>query len=308
MIFLRRLVPFSFSPRISSLISPFSTMSSASFDVSKFKKLLNTSHVGRQFIYEEKVESTMQIGEEIIKTANNPELVHGYSVLGEEQTKGRGRRGRSWKSSASGNIYFTFVWTKNVTQSTDMKFFEEAKKLNVAVSVATVHACGENVSCGVKWPNDVWTNDGKKLSGMIVNVFPKQGCVVGLGINVNEIFEHGVSITDDAKTATSVIPSSIAMETGGEVCRESVLATFCNHLERLMSLTFSEILDEYNDMDIMKRQSVHVYQKSVGEEEDGDYDAEACGILPDGSYQVKKLGSGDTVNLQVEEVSIRPST
>eukprot|EP00056_Hartaetosiga_gracilis_P000386 m.38114 g.38114 ORF g.38114 m.38114 type:complete len:339 (+) comp10183_c0_seq2:32-1048(+) len=281
------------------------TVTRSTFNVGAFKSLLNTTHLGREFVYEQQVESTMEIANNILMQANSAPSVHGNAVLSEEQLHGVGRRGRSWKSSALGNIYFSFVWSANAEEP-QIQFFEEAKKLNLAISVATVLACEDAVVCGVKWPNDVWTASGKKLSGMIVNVIPQKGCVVGVGINVNETFEAELPIVDDAKTATPVMPSSLAMESGCEVNREEVLAKFCNHLERLMGLTISNVLDEYNAMDLMKGKQVFVFEKSVGEKSEGDYEAEACGILPDGSYQVKR-SDGEKVELMVEEVSIRPT-
>jgi hypothetical protein len=42
------------------------------------------------------------------------------------------------------------------------------------------------VTANVKWPNDVWIGS-KKVAGIIVDFNGKDSCVVGVGVNVNEV-------------------------------------------------------------------------------------------------------------------------
>lgn len=107
---------------------------------------------------------------------------NGYVCLAEQQTAGKGRRGRFWVSPFGKNIYLSLLW-----------HFEGGaaalEGLSLAVGVATARALQH---CGVdgvqlKWPNDVlWGR--RKLAGVLLEMTgdPSGACqvVVGVGINV----------------------------------------------------------------------------------------------------------------------------
>lgn len=106
----------------------------------------------------------------------------GYVCTAEQQTAGRGRRGRQWASPFGSNLYFSIVW----------EFAGGAaalEGLSLAVGVAVVDALQEAGVNGVqlKWPNDVLYG-GSKLAGVLLEMTgdaagPCQ-VVVGVGLNV----------------------------------------------------------------------------------------------------------------------------
>ncbi len=107
----------------------------------------------------------------------------GCVFIAEQQTEGRGRRGRQWVSPLGRNIYLSAVWGFDGG-------VQALEGLSLAVGVAVRRAL---VSCGVhglefKWPNDLlWQK--KKLGGILLEVLgdPAGFCqvVVGIGINLN---------------------------------------------------------------------------------------------------------------------------
>jgi BirA family biotin operon repressor/biotin-[acetyl-CoA-carboxylase] ligase len=106
---------------------------------------------------------------------------HGVCVLAEEQTQGRGRRGRTWASRPGESILCSILLIDTAI---------EAELLTLTAAVATAEAvrdfCG--VGAGIKWPNDVLVN-GKKLAGILVEKRTVKGrmCyVIGVGINCNQ--------------------------------------------------------------------------------------------------------------------------
>jgi BirA family biotin operon repressor/biotin-[acetyl-CoA-carboxylase] ligase len=99
------------------------------------------------------------------------------------QTKGRGRRGRSWQSALGESLTFSLLWRFNGGAAT-------LSGLSLAVGVAIIrslHRFGV-LSAQLKWPNDVLSN-GAKLSGILVegSILPDGtfGAVIGCGINVS---------------------------------------------------------------------------------------------------------------------------
>lgn len=113
----------------------------------------------------------------------------GTVVIAEEQTAGRGRRGRSWFASRGDSLTFSLLWR-----------FEPGTApagLSLAVGVAVVRALekatagvGADSPCGkamaLKWPNDI-LKDGRKLGGILVELVPgaPHAAIIGIGINLH---------------------------------------------------------------------------------------------------------------------------
>ncbi len=107
----------------------------------------------------------------------------GLVCVAEQQTAGRGRRGRDWVSPFAGNLYLSVVW----------EFARGATALDglsLAVGVAVTDALARCAVADVKlkWPNDI-LHQGAKLGGILIEVVggTTGSCqvVIGIGINVN---------------------------------------------------------------------------------------------------------------------------
>lgn len=122
---------------------------------------------------------------------------HGTVVTADEQTAGRGRRGRSWHSPAGDNLYLSCVLRPDI-EPLDVPPI--ALAAGVAVSDA-VNAAGLETS--VKWPNDVLCC-GKKLAGILAEMSTHDQrldyVILGIGVNLgNQSFP-----TELAARATSI--------------------------------------------------------------------------------------------------------
>ena len=104
------------------------------------------------------------------------------AVLAETQSAGKGRRGRQWVSPYAANIYLSVLWPLQ-------RPMHEAGMLSSMIAISMLLALEElGVSgLGVKWPNDVYS-DEKKLAGLLIECSGEinGGCrmVVGMGVNV----------------------------------------------------------------------------------------------------------------------------
>ncbi|MEX0618726.1 MAG: bifunctional biotin--[acetyl-CoA-carboxylase] ligase/biotin operon repressor BirA [Pseudohongiellaceae bacterium] len=103
--------------------------------------------------------------------------------VAEQQSAGKGRRGRQWLSPMASNIYMSLVWPFDGSVST-------LEGLSLITALAVVDALERNGCNGisVKWPNDVLLG-GKKLAGILLELHgdmegPLQ-VIVGVGLNVS---------------------------------------------------------------------------------------------------------------------------
>ena len=115
------------------------------------------------------VDSTNRVAADLARQGAPDGLVIGA----DHQTRGRGRRGRSWESRP-GSALLVSVVLRPVPPV-----------VTLAAGVAAAEAC-ETVAgarVGLKWPNDVLAEDGRKLGG-ILSELVGDAVVVGLGLNL----------------------------------------------------------------------------------------------------------------------------
>jgi BirA family transcriptional regulator, biotin operon repressor / biotin---[acetyl-CoA-carboxylase] ligase len=117
-------------------------------------------------------------------------------LVAEQQTRGRGRWGRSWQSSAGASL----------TCSLALPFAPpDWSGLSLAIGVALADALDPNGRRGMphlalKWPNDLMWADasgrGRKLGGILIESVPvgaQRMAVIGVGLNVAEQPTHELS-------------------------------------------------------------------------------------------------------------------
>ncbi len=145
---------------------------------------------------------------------------HGRLFLAEQQTAGRGRRGREWVSPFGRNLYFSLVW----------RFQHGAaalEGLSLAVGLALIQGLARMGLAGIelKWPNDLlWR--GRKLAGVLLEMTGDASgecqVIIGVGLNVAMPLPQA-----DAIDQPWVDLQTIA---GGGVSRNSLLAALLNEL------------------------------------------------------------------------------
>ena len=106
-------------------------------------------------------------------------------IRAEEQTKGKGRRGRPW-ISVPGNLYVTLLIEIDsaAAKLTELGFVTGIA-LHAAVSRALIDS---NASVALKWPNDLLINDAK-TSGMLLECGStgssgRWPLAIGVGLNL----------------------------------------------------------------------------------------------------------------------------
>ncbi|AZF12965.1 Biotin operon repressor [Pseudomonas sp. R2-37-08W] len=142
-------------------------------------------------------------------------------VLAEQQTAGRGRRGRKWVSPFAQNIYYSLVLRIE-------DGLGQLEGLSLVVGLAVIQALRESGVQGavLKWPNDVLVGQ-KKIAGILLELVgdPADIChvVVGIGINVNM-----------QKAEVDQQWTSVQLETGSAADRNALVARVSLQLQRYL--------------------------------------------------------------------------
>lgn len=149
---------------------------------------------------------------------------HGTAVVAEEQTGGRGTKGRFWHSPPGLGLYASFV-----LRFPDLGPASAFHFLPLAAGLAAVDAVREaaGIEVRLKWPNDL-VRERLKLGGVLaesVSTGSAPGfAVVGVGINVN----HG---GQDFPEGLRRSATSLRLAGGRPVDKEGVFAALCRTLD-----------------------------------------------------------------------------
>ena len=150
----------------------------------------------------------------------------GLVVMAEEQTGGRGRRGRSFQSPKGKGLYLSALFRPRLEPAQVSDFTAW-----VAVAVCDgIEAC-YGVRPKIKWTNDIVLN-GKKLVGILTELGLESESntldylVTGIGINVNEEPE-------DFSPEVREVATSLMQELGRPVRRAELAAQIVLALDRM---------------------------------------------------------------------------
>ncbi len=126
------------------------------------------------------VAETGSTNADLIARAGRGEDIDGAVLIAENQTAGRGRRGRSWSAVPFAQITMSVGIDATAVPSSAWGW------LPLATGVAVVDAVADTgVAAGLKWPNDVLAGEGK-LAGILAEVAAgQQAVVIGVGLNVS---------------------------------------------------------------------------------------------------------------------------
>ena len=134
-------------------------------------------------LYESLESTNRHLAARVADDAGHPQLL----CATEQQTKGVGRRGKSWHSPSC-SITFSLARRFDQPPATLMGL-----SLVTGLAVADVLESVSNTPISVKWPNDLLVG-GKKLGGILIEVpradASSSSVVTGIGINVVNGPEH----------------------------------------------------------------------------------------------------------------------
>lgn len=159
---------------------------------------------------------------------------HGAMVTADEQTAGRGRRGRVWASAPGQNLYVSVVLRPTLPGP-----FLGA--LGLAVAVGLRRGLSPDVTPELKWPNDLLVG-GRKLAGILCEcrwAGADPEAVVGWGINVGQ--REFPAPLDEIATSLALL----GVERSRAAILRDVLAGLESCLDVFFEGGFAPLRDEY---------------------------------------------------------------
>jgi BirA family biotin operon repressor/biotin-[acetyl-CoA-carboxylase] ligase len=262
------------------------------FDVTRFHSLLRTKSFGRNLLFEPVVGSTMDVARDAA-LHREPE---GTLAVADEQTAGRGRLGRAWITPPGVLLASTLVLRPPPSVVRDVAMIAP-----LAVVHGIEDVCG--LRAGIKWPNDVVVSRRSsagaaplKLAGILIETdltdVEHPLALVGAGINVN--FDPR-EIEELREIATSLL-----VELGREVERESLLASYLLRFEEIYEAAKAgePPLGRWKERLVTLGQRVHASWPG------GAADGVAEDVDDDGALLVRTEG-GDIVRVEAGDVTLR---
>ena len=186
----------------------------------EIEKYLKAKTIGARMEIHGQLDSTNNRAKALAATG----APHGYLVIAESQSGGKGRMGRSFFSPEHSGVYITYVLRPKMLADRAVMITSMA-----AVAVARAIEALADVDVKIKWVNDLYIN-GRKACGILCEAsidFESGGleyAVLGIGINVTKM-EFPPELRD--------IATSIENECGHAVSRSRLIAEISNQLETL---------------------------------------------------------------------------
>ena len=164
---------------------------------------------------------------------------HGEAWFADEQTAGKGQRGKHWMGKPG----------ENIAMSIALYPLKLATSQQFQLSMATALACHQLFTqhgldeIKIKWPNDLYWRDRKAGGILIENVFAGnqwKAAVVGTGININQTeFDQALKNPVSLKQITG---KTIDVVQAAKDLHQLIL----NRFESLSSGENESFLQEYN--------------------------------------------------------------
>ncbi len=243
-----------------------------------------------KFYFFDEIDST----NEELKRRSFDGAPHGTLAVANRQTAGKGRMGRSFYSPADTGIYMSILLRPEVE-------FSEGLLITSAASVAVCRAIEKvtDVSCEIKWVNDICIN-GKKICGILAEAVMSAGdkipesIVLGIGINVN----------------TADFPEEVRSRAGALVEGDRTTLDTDSLRSAVAAGVYDEVTDIYKDM--LSRRFIEEYRRRsnvIGKQirygSGNSFQTGTAIDIDNNGGLIVRTEEGSTITLSTGEISVR---
>lgn len=256
-------------------------------DKVELESIRATEWAGCEIYYYDCIDSTNTKAKELAESGHPS----GTLVVSDQQTAGKGRRGRAWDSLPGTGIYMTLMIKPEINPN-------NASMLTLVAAMAVANAISKiaETQALIKWPNDVVIN-GKKICGILTEMSAQfdyiNNIVIGIGINV-----HNQDFPDELKDTAS----SLFLACGRRIRRAELIEAFLEEFERIYAIYLATedmegLQKEYDKLLVNKGRQVQVLDPKE------PFEGKAMGITKRGelivdTWESRKLVSSGEVSVR----------
>lgn len=219
-------------------------------------------------------------------------------LIAEQQTQGRGRLGRVWSNAPGDSLMFSLGL---------MLAPKDWSGLSLAVGLAVaqaLHASGTTQAqqIGLKWPNDLWLRDGRKLGGILIETTSVAHRSVATGLAPQAryvVIGVGLNIVAPADAQHCSTPPAglrdLDTRWSAPLALAQILPTLVHGVLDFAAHGFAPLAARFADVDVLRGQAIHTSDGLQGT---------AQGIGVDGALLVHTAQGLQA--LHSADVSVRP--
>lgn len=204
--------------------------------VEEITSQIKTDYLARRVLYFPVTDSTNLRAKQYAEEEES----NGLLIIADEQTKGRGRKGKNWNSPSGENIFMSLLLKPEIAP-------KSASMLTIVAALGVMAAIEQmtGLTVKIKWPNDIVINR-KKVCGILTEMNSEMDyihyVIIGIGINVN---------IDNFPEEIKEMASSLYLALGKKVNRSQLICAVMEQIERyynkfLKSGDLSSMQKEYN--------------------------------------------------------------
>ena len=229
-------------------------------------------------------------------------------LVAEQQTAGRGRLGRPWRSAVGDSLMFSLGLP---LAPQDWSGLSLAVGVSVAESLQPQwpEAGSSTPRIGLKWPNDLWLSGDHKLAGILVEtasfIAPGGQAAFGGGLDAQKspryvVVGIGINVRAPEGDGLSTVPGSLQMVDGrwdAPQALQAVVPALITTLQAFARQGFAPLQQRFAQRDALAGRAVSLSDGSAGT---------AQGVAADGALQVQTAGG--VVAVTSSEISVRPAS
>jgi len=183
----------------------------------------------------------------------------GEVCIAEQQTAGRGRRGKQWLSPKAENIYLSLNWCfKSIP--THLSLLSLVVGISIAKALQKIGLSDH----GVKWPNDIYWQ-GLKMGGILIESVTSTtrqqtsglGVIIGIGLNINMPSDLGHKIDQPWISLSKILEQRIDRNPLLALLLEQLI----NDLQNFELLDPAHFQQQWQYWDVLNGQSVTLLQQ-----------------------------------------------
>ena len=274
-------------------------------DLTYIRHQLAHSPVGHSVVYHTTVPSTMPIAAELAKDPNTPS---GLAVIAEEQSSGRGRRGRTWHAPYASALLTSIILKPPLCHLPTATLTMLAGNALLAAVAATVPELASDLH--LKWPNDLVLGSdpvtARKVAGILAesSLTTDAGgqsraayAILGIGINVNQQASDLPRIAPPTPR-----PTSLRVASNHLIDRSYLFVHLCQQLATGLTLSPATIYQQWKTHLATLNQNVAIYAN--GTEQPATLIGRAVDAQEDGALVIQDA-DGTRHTFHAADVSIR---